>query len=115
MCGYERPAAPFFFRAAKLGCQTRRNPKRTELGHAGSNCEHHGWLTSMSRSGNPATTPGCKAPSKIKNEVLGRSVPFDHAIPCEILLNGRWFYYLASVRQSPEQFGFRDLNGKDTS
>ena len=41
--------------------------------------EHHGWEASVSRSGNPYDNAWMEsAIGKIKNEVLGRSLPADH-------------------------------------
>ena len=55
--------------------------------------EEHGWQASMSRAGNPDDNAWMEsAIGKLKNEVLGQSVPADHATARQQLFAGieRW-------------------------
>ena len=63
--------------------------------------EHHGWTASMSRSGNPYDNAWMEsAIGKIKNEVLGRSVPVDHAAAKQQLFVGIEAWYNQRRRHS---------------
>lgn len=63
--------------------------------------EHHGWTASMSRSGNPYDNAWMEsAIGKIKNEVLGRSVPTDHAAAKQQLFVGIEAWYNQRRRHS---------------
>jgi transposase InsO family protein len=63
--------------------------------------EHHGWVASMSRSGNPYDNAWMEsAIGKIKNEVLGRSVPADHATAKQQLFAGLECWYNQRRRHS---------------
>ena len=62
---------------------------------------HHGWIASMSRSGNPYDNAWMEsAIGKIKNEVLGRSIPADHAIAKQQLFVGIQAWYNQRRRHS---------------
>ena len=63
--------------------------------------EHHGWTASMSRSGNPYDNAWMEnAIGKIKNEVLGRSVPADHTTARQQLFVGIEAWYNQRRRHS---------------
>lgn len=56
--------------------------------------EHHGWEASMSRPGNPYDNAWMEsAIGKIKGEVLGRTVPADHAVARQQLFVGIESWY----------------------
>jgi len=63
--------------------------------------EHHGWEASMSRSGNPYDNAWMEsAIGKIKSEVLGRSLPADHATAKQQLFIGIECWYNQRRRHS---------------
>lgn len=63
--------------------------------------EHHGWIASMSRSGNPYDNAWMEsAIGKIKNEVLGHSLPPDHATARQQLFVGIQCWYNQRRRHS---------------
>jgi len=63
--------------------------------------EHHGWEASMSRSGNPYDNAWMEsAIGKIKNEVLGRSLPADHTTARRQLFVGIECWYNQRRRHS---------------
>ena len=63
--------------------------------------EQHGWLASMSRPGNPYDNAWMEsAIGKIKNEVLGQSVPVDHATARQQLFVGIEAWYNQRRRHS---------------
>jgi putative transposase len=63
--------------------------------------EHHGWIASMSRSGNPYDNAWMEsAIGKIKSEVLGRSVPADHTTARQQLFVGIECWYNQRRRHS---------------
>ena len=63
--------------------------------------EQHGWLASRSRPGNPYDNAWMEsAIGKIKNEVLGRSVPADHAAAKQQLFVGIECWYNQRRRHS---------------
>ena len=92
--------------------QTQRQPGKGLLVHSDRGVqyasqetraflEHHGWLASMSRSGNPYDNAWMEsAIGKIKNEVLGRSVPADHAAAQQQLFVGIECWYNQRRRHS---------------
>ena len=92
--------------------QTQRQPGKGLLVHSDRGVqyasqetraflEHHGWLASMSRSGNPYDNAWMEsAIGKIKNEVLGRSVPADHAAAKQQLFVGIECWYNQRRRHS---------------
>ena len=76
------------------GVQYARHETRTFL-------EQHGWLASRSRSGNPDDNAWLEsALGKIKNEVLGRSVPADPAAAKQQLFVGIECWYNQRRRHS---------------
>ena len=76
------------------GVQYARHETRTFL-------EQHGWLASRSRSGNPYDNAWLEsALGKIKNEVLGRSVPADPAAAKQQLFVGIECWYNQRRRHS---------------
>ena len=63
--------------------------------------EHHGWEASVSRSGNPYDNAWMEsAIGKIKNEVLGRSLPADHPAAKQQLFVGIEAWYNQRRRHS---------------
>lgn len=63
--------------------------------------EHHGWIASMSRTGNPYDNAWMEsAIGKIKGEVLGQSVPSDHATARQQLFVGIECWYNQRRRHS---------------
>lgn len=92
--------------------QTQRQPGKGLLLHSDRGVQyasqetreflkHHGWLASMSRSGNPYDNAWMEsAIGKIKNEVLGRSVPADHAVAKQQLFVGIECWYNQRRRHS---------------
>jgi putative transposase len=63
--------------------------------------EQHGWVASMSRTGNPYDNAWMEsAIGKIKHEVLGRHVPADHAAAKEQLFVGIECWYNQRRRHS---------------
>ena len=63
--------------------------------------EHQGWIASMSRSGNPYDNAWMEsAIGKIKSEVLGRSLPADHAAAKQQLFVGIECWYNQRRRHS---------------
>lgn len=92
--------------------QTQRRPGQELLVHSDRGVqyasretreflEHHGWTASMSRSGNPYDNAWMEsAIGKIKNEVLGRSIPTDHAAARQQLFVGIEAWYNQRRRHS---------------
>jgi putative transposase len=92
--------------------QTQRRPDKGLLVHSDRGTqyasqetreylEHHGWEASMSRSGNPYDNAWMEsAIGKIKNEVLGRSMPADHAAAKQQLFVGIESWYNQRRRHS---------------
>jgi transposase InsO family protein len=77
----------------------------------------HGWIASMSRAGNPYDNAWMEsAIGKIKNEVLGRQVPADHAAARQQLFVGIQSWYNQRRRhsalgyQSPVAFETQFMN-----
>jgi transposase InsO family protein len=67
--------------------------------------EHHGWEASMSRSGNPYDNAWMEsAIGKIKNEVLGRSIPADHTTARRQLFVGIECWYNQRRRHSALEY-----------
>jgi len=92
--------------------QTQRRPGQGLLVHSDRGVQyasretrafldHHGWIASMSRSGNPYDNAWMEsAIGKIKNEVLGRSLPPDHATARQQLFVGIQCWYNQRRRHS---------------
>ena len=92
--------------------QTQRQPGRDLLVHSDrgvqyasretrSFLETYGWQASMSRSGNPYDNAWMEsAIGKLKSEVLGRSVPVDHASARQQLFAGIECWYNQRRRHS---------------
>ena len=92
--------------------QTQRRPGKGLLVHSDRGVqyasretreylEHHGWKASMSRSGNPYDNAWMEsAIGKIKNEVLGRSIPSDHTSARRQLFAGIECWYNQRRRHS---------------
>ena len=92
--------------------QTQRQPGKGLLVHSDRGVqyasqetraflEHHGWQASMSRPGNPYDNAWMEsAIGKIKSEVLGRSVPADHATAKQQLFVGIECWYNQRRRHS---------------
>ena len=92
--------------------QTQRQPGKGLLVHSDRGVqyasqetraffEHHGWQASMSRSGNPYDNAWMEsAIGKIKGEVLGQSVPADHAAAKQQLFVGIECWYNQRRRHS---------------
>lgn len=92
--------------------QTQRQPGKGLLVHSDRGVQyasqetreflaHHGWLASMSRSGNPYDNAWMEsAIGKIKNEVLGRRMPADHAAAKQQLFVGIECWYNQRRRHS---------------
>lgn len=79
--------------------------------------EQHGWIASMSRTGNPYDNAWMEsAIGKIKNEVLGKQVPADHAAARQRLFVGIECWYNQRRRhsalgyQSPVAFEAQFMN-----
>lgn len=79
--------------------------------------EQHGWIASMSRTGNPYDNAWMEsAIGKIKSEVLGRQVPADHAAARQQLFAGIECWYNQRRRhsalgyQSPVAFETQSMN-----
>lgn len=79
--------------------------------------EQHGWIASMSRTGNPYDNAWMEsAIGKIKQEVLGRNVPADHATAKQQLFVGieGWYNqrrrHSALAYQSPVAFEAQFMN-----
>ena len=79
--------------------------------------EEQGWQASMSRAGNPYDNAWMEsAIGKLKNEVLGQSVPADHATARQQLFAGieRWYNqrrrHSALHYQSPVAFESQSMN-----
>jgi putative transposase len=108
--------------------QTQRQPAKGLLVHSDRGVqyasaqtraflEHHGWIASMSRTGNPYDNAWMEsAIGKIKNEVLGRQVPADHATARQQLFVGIECWYNQRRRhsalgyQSPVAFETQSMN-----
>ena len=92
--------------------QTQRRPGQGLLVHSDRGTQyasqetreflaHHGWEASMSRSGNPYDNAWMEsAIGKIKNEVLGRSLPADHTAAKQQLFVGIESWYNQRRRHS---------------
>ena len=92
--------------------QTQRQPGRGLLVHSDRGVqyasretrkylEQHGWIASMSRSGNPYDNAWMEsAIGKIKNEVLGASIPTDYAQARQQLFIGIECWYNQRRRHS---------------
>ena len=92
-CTQRRPA-PGLLVHSDRGVQYASQETRTFLAH-------HGWVASMSRKGNPYDNAWMEsAIGKIKNEVLGRSVPVDHAAARQQLFVGIEGWYNQRRRHS---------------
>jgi len=108
--------------------QTQRRPGRGLLVHSDRGVQYasretrayledHGWQASMSRAGNPYDNAWMEsAIGKLKSEVLGRSVPADHAIARQQLFAGIECWYNQRRRhsalnyQSPVAFETQSMN-----
>ena len=108
--------------------QTQRRPGRGLLVHSDRGVqyasratraylEEHGWQASMSRAGNPYDNAWMEsAIGKLKSEVLGRSVPADHATARQQLFAGIECWYNQRRRhsalnyQSPVAFETQSMN-----
>lgn len=108
--------------------QTRRQPGPGLLVHSDRGVQYasgetreflaqHGWIASMSRTGNPYDNAWMEsAIGKIKNEVLGRHVPADHAAARQQLFVGIEGWYNQRRRhsalgyQSPVAFEAQFMN-----
>lgn len=108
--------------------QTQRQPAQGLLVHSDRGVQyasaqtraflaHHGWIASMSRTGNPYDNAWMEsAIGKIKNEVLGRQVPADHATARQQLFVGIECWYNQRRRhsalgyQSPVAFETQFMN-----
>lgn len=98
--------------AALRMAQTQRQPGKGLLVHSDRGVqyasaqtraylEQHGWMASMSRKGNPYDNAWMEsAIGKIKNEVLGRQVPADHAGARQQLFVGIESWYNQRRRHS---------------
>jgi len=92
--------------------QTQRQPGRGLLVHSDRGVQYasrqtreflaaHGWQASMSRAGNPYDNAWMEsAIGKLKSEVLGRSVPSDHASARQQLFAGIECWYNQRRRHS---------------
>ena len=92
--------------------QTQRQPGRGLLVHSDRGVQYasretrafleaHGWQASMSRAGNPYDNAWMEsAIGKLKSEVLGRSVPADHARARQQLFGGIECWYNQRRRHS---------------
>ncbi len=108
--------------------QTQRQPGKGLLVHSDRGVqyasaetraflEQHSWIASMSRTGNPYDNAWMEsAIGKIKNEVLGRQVPADHATARQQLFVGIESWYNQRRRhsalgyQSPVAFETQFMN-----
>jgi len=108
--------------------QTQRRPSQGLLVHSDRGVqyasretraylEEHGWQASMSRAGNPFDNAWMEsAIGKLKSEVLGRSVPADHATARQQLFTGIECWYNQRRRhsalnyQSPVAFETQSMN-----
>jgi len=108
--------------------QTQRRPSRGLLVHSDRGVqyasretraylEEHGWHASMSRAGNPYDNAWMEsAIGKLKSEVLGQSVPADHATARQQLFAGIECWYNQRRRhsalnyQSPVAFETQSMN-----
>jgi putative transposase len=98
--------------AALQMAQTQRQPGKGLLVHSDRGVqyasretrqflEQHGWIASMSRTGNPYDNAWMEsAIGKIKNEVLGASVPSDHSAAKQQLFAGIECWYNQRRRHS---------------
>lgn len=90
----QRGPAPGLLVHSDRGVQYASQETRTLLAH-------HGWVASMSRKGNPYDNAWMEsAIGKIKNEVLGQSVPADHAAARQQLFVGIESWYNQRRRHS---------------
>ena len=114
--------------AALRMAQTQRQPGRGLLVHSDRGVqyastetraflEQHGWIASMSRTGNPYDNAWMEsAIGKIKSEVLGRQVPTDYAAARQQLFVGIESWYNQRRRhsalgyQSPVAFETQFMN-----
>ena len=108
--------------------QIQRRPGRDLLVHSDRGVQYasretrafleaHGWQASMSRAGNPYDNAWMEsAIGKLKREVLGRSVPVDHASARQQLFTGIECWYNQRRRHSalgyisPVAFETRSMN-----
>lgn len=108
--------------------QTQRRPSRGLLVHSDRGVQYasretrayleaQGWQASMSRAGNPYDNAWMEsAIGKLKSEVLGRSVPADHATARQQLFAGIECWYNQRRRhsalnyQSPVAFETHSMN-----
>ena len=98
--------------AALQMAQTQRQPGKGLLVHSDRGVQyasqatrefldHHGWIASMSRTGNPYDNAWMEsAIGKIKTEVLGRQLPADHAAAKQQLFVGIECWYNHRRRHS---------------
>lgn len=114
--------------AALRMAQTQRQPGKGLLVHSDRGVqyacaqtraflEQHGWIASMSRTGNPYDNAWMEsAIGKLKHEVMGRHVPVDHAAAKQQLFVGieRWYNqrrrHSALGYQSPVAFEAQFMN-----
>lgn len=108
--------------------QTQRQPNKGLLVHSDRGVqyacaqtraflEQHGWIASMSRTGNPYDNAWMEsAIGKIKNEVLARTLPVDHAAARQQIFAGIESWYNRRRRhsalgyQSPVAFETQFMN-----